>query len=137
MVLLISLAIVCALRTSAALLPIIFLFSSKNSGVVLPLALKPPPMKSSNLSIFVSTASVDLFLFAMALIVAPTPPIKPVNNAPSVPNFTLFTKSLVISSSLPLSNSVGPPIKSPKVPILSTSATKAPSATPLPNVPTA
>ena len=59
----------------------------------------------------------------------------PVNNAPSVPNLTLFNNSLVGSSSVDLSISVGPPIRSPNVPIFSTSPTNTASATPPPNAP--
>ena len=59
----------------------------------------------------------------------------PVNNAPSVPNLILFSNSLVGSSSVDLVISVGPPIKSPKVPIFSTSPTNIPSAKPPPNAP--
>ena len=62
---------------------------------------------------------------------APIPPRTPVNKAPSVPNLTLLINCLAgsfLSSSLFIS--VGPPNKSPKVPIPSTSPTKTPSATP-------
>ena len=134
-ILFVSLAMFCALFTSADLLPIVSLSNLKNVGGFLPRALKEAPTLSSILSIASSDASIFLPLFAIAFIVVPIPPIKPVNKAPSVPNLTLFTKSLVTLSSLLLSNSVGPPTKSPKVPMVSTSATKTPSATPLPNVP--
>ena len=53
----------------------------------------------------------------------------PVNPAPSNPNFNLFNIS-VVGSSVSLSNSVGPPSKSPKVPASSTSPTNTPSANP-------
>ena len=43
--------------------------------------------------------------------------INPVNNAPSVPNLTLLINSLSGSYSSSLSNSVGPPNKSPNVPV--------------------
>ena len=65
----------------------------------------------------------------------PVPPITPVNNAPSKPNLTLFNNSLVGSSSVDLSIFVGPPTKSPNVPIFSTSPTNTPSAKPPPNAP--
>jgi len=66
----------------------------------------------------------------------PAPPIIPVNNAPSVPNLTLFNNSLVGSSSVDdLSIAVGTPIKSPNVPSCSTSPTNTASATPPPRAP--
>ena len=68
-------------------------------------------------------------------IVLPTPPMMPVNPAPSNPNFNLFNIS-VVGSSVSLSNSVGPPSKSPKVPASSTSATNTPSANPPKPAPT-
>ena len=73
------------------------------------------------------------------LIPRPAPPSKPVKRAPSVPNFNLFNNSVDGSYSVPsnpLSNSVGPPIKSPNVPASSTSPTKIPSATPPAPAPT-
>ena len=66
----------------------------------------------------------------------PTPatPKAPVKAPPSIPNFNLLVNSLAALSLLvppvSLSNLVGPPNKSPKVPALSTSPTKIPSATP-------
>ena len=62
-------------------------------------------------------------------IVFPAPPIIPVKPAPSKPNFNLLNIS-VVGSSVSLSNFVGPPSKSPKVPASSTSATNTPSANP-------
>ena len=59
----------------------------------------------------------------------------PVNSAPSTPNLTLFNNSLVGSSSEYLSILVGPPTKSPNVPIFSTSPTNTASATPPPKAP--
>ena len=56
------------------------------------------------------------------------------NSAPSVPNLTLFNKS-VNGSSGSLSISVGPPIKSPKEPICSTSPTNVASPIPPPYAP--
>ena len=64
-----------------------------------------------------------LFLSVSFLTTLPAPPIIPVNNAPSVPNLTLFNSSLVGSSSVDLSIAVGPPTKSPNVPSCSTSPT--------------
>ena len=72
----------------------------------------------------------SLPLVASFLIVFPAPPKTPTNNAPSVPNLTLLINSLSGSYSSSLSISVGPPNKSPKVPISSTSPTKTPSAAP-------
>ena len=48
-------------------------------------------------------------------IVAPAPPMAPVNKVPSTPNFNLFNNS-VLGSLVSLSIFVGPPKKSPNVP---------------------
>jgi hypothetical protein len=80
-----------------------------------------------------SAAFPALAVLLSFLIAAPALPITPVNKAPSAPNLTLFNISLTGSYVCPsksLSNSVGPPIRSPKVPASSTSPTKIPSATP-------
>ena len=62
--------------------------------------------------------------------VLPTPPITPVNKAPSVPNLTRLISSLSGSYSSSRSSCVGPPSKSPKDPICSTSPTNTLSAKP-------
>ena len=80
--------------------------------------------------------SNPLFLFVIFLITVPAPLRIPVNNAPSVPNLILFNISLVASGSVSLlSILVGPPNKSPNVPIASASPTNTPSAIPPPIAP--
>ena len=119
-----------ALKASAPLLPICPVSSSKNSGVFALLDLN----HDATLSIQPSSSSLlisnFLFLFVSLPIVFPTPPITPVKSAPSVPNLTLFNISRAASGSSPLSISVGPPSKSPKLPMSWTSPTKTPSPTP-------
>ena len=119
-----------ALKASAPLLPICPVSSSKNSGVFALLDLN----HDATLSIQPSSSSLlisnFLFLFVSLPIVFPTPPITPVKSAHSVPNLTLFNISRAASGSSPLSISVGPPSKSPKLPMSWTSPTKTPSPTP-------
>ena len=88
-----------------------------------------------NLSSLEFATSNCLFLCVSFFTTLPAPPIRPVNNAPSVPNLTLFNNSLPGSSSVDLSIFVGPPTKSPNVPIASTSPTNTPSAIPPPKAP--
>ena len=99
------------------------------------------PLGLNFLAILFKSLSVKLLLYfnsfprvATLLIKDPVPPITPVSNAPSVPNFNLFNKTSV-AASLPSKpeislRSVGPPSKSPIVPKFSASATKTPSAAP-------
>ena len=123
-----------AFTASADLSPILVLSISKNSWVLPLLALNPDAILSMNLSILSFESVMFLFLFVNFLITLPVPAITPVNNAPSVPNLTLFNKS-VNGSSVSLSISVGPPIRSPNVPICSTSPTNVASPTPPPIAP--
>jgi hypothetical protein len=60
----------------------------------------------------------------------------PANPVPSTPNFNLFNIS-EIGESVSLSNAVGPPKKSPKVPASSTSPTKIVSEIPVAAAPCA
>ena len=129
-----SLDIFFAFTASADLSPILVLSISKNSWVLPLLALNPCAILSINLSILSFESVMFLFRSVSLLITLPVPAITPVNNAPSVPNLTLFNKS-VNGSSVSLSTSVGPPIKSPNVPICSTSPTNAASPTPPPSAP--
>ena len=80
--------------TSADLTPTCCLSISKNSCGLLPLALAVPAALSKNLSILELEYLKSLPLLDKVLIVEPTPPISPVNNAPSVPNLTLLINSL-------------------------------------------
>ena len=130
-----SLDIFLARTVSAPLIPFDSLTSANASGVHALLALN----FSANLSMNRSNLLLAVFSFPFRpvnfLIVEPIPPTTPVNMAPSVPNLTRFNKSLTASSPSPRSILVGPPIKSPKLPIFSTSPTKTPSAKPPPNAP--
>ena len=119
----ISLDVFLAAAASPALKPICSLSIWKNSGVLSPLALILPATLSIHLSILLLLISNFLFLCATFLIPAPTPPRIPVNNAPSVPNLTLFNSSLPgsFSSSCKLNASE---------PAASTSPTNTPSAIP-------
>ena len=132
----VSLDIFLASTVSAPRCPVDALSISKNSAVFPLLALNFPATLSINLSILLLAMSNFLPRPASLITVEPIPPITPVNKAPSVPNLTLFNKSLTASSPSPLSILVGPPIKSPKLPIFCTSPTKTPSATPPPKAPT-
>ena len=108
---------------------------SKNSGVLPLLDLNFSATLSIHLSIPELATSNCLFLLANFLITLPVPPRIPVNNAPSVPNLTLFNISVAASGSALLSISVGPPNKSPNDPMSFTSPTNTPSAKPPPRAP--
>ena len=119
-----------ALLVSFASAPSILILSSKPSWVSFPLALKG---REIYLSIHLSNESVialpvPVWFFNLPATL-PAAPIAPVNAAPSKPNFNLFKSSAsgVLDS---LSNFVGPPNKSPKLPASSTSPTNTASATP-------
>ena len=124
-----------ASTVSAPLIPLEALSISNISGVLSLRALNFPAALSINRSILLLAMSNFSPRPANLLTVEPIPPMTPVNKAPSVPNLTRFNKSLTASSPSPLVISVGPPIKSPKLPIFSTSPTKTPSAKPPPNAP--
>ena len=112
----ISLDIVLANRASPPASPFDFLNSANASGVQPLLDLNHDPTLSIHRSNLLLAISNSFFLFLNFLIVAPVPPIKPVNIAPSVPNLILFNKSLTASLPSVLSISVGPPKRSPKLP---------------------
>ena len=80
--------------TSADLVPICLLSTSKNSCVLPPLARSFDAALSKNLSILLLENLNSLPLCDNCFMVEPTPPIRPVNNAPSVPNLILFINSL-------------------------------------------
>ena len=130
-----SLDIVLATLASAALAPIDPLSMSKNSCVLPLRALNLDATLSIHLSNWELATSSFLFLSVNFFITVPAPLIAPVNNAPSVPNLTLFNISLTALSSSSLLILVGPPNKSPNVPISSTSPTNVASAAPAPKAP--
>ena len=129
-----SLDIFLAMFASAAFSPINNLSSSKNSCALPLRALNPDAILSIHLSSLELATSNFLFLSVNFFITVPVPPIIPVNKAPSVPNLTLFNISVTALSSS-LSIPVGPPNRSPKDPICSTSPTNTPSAAPPPKAP--
>ena len=108
---------------------------SKNSCVLPLRALNLEATLSIQKSSLELATSNCLFLFVNFFITVPAPLMAPVNNAPSVPNLTLFKISLTALSSSSLLIAVGPPNKSPNVPTPSTSPTNVASAAPAPKAP--
>ena len=124
-----------ALFKSAISKPFCNILSSKICCGFAPLALNAEKTLLKYLSSFELLNSIFFPLVAAALIALPAPYTKGVTNIDSLPNFNLLNNFLdasalseLVSSSL--SNCVGPPNKSPNVPILSTSATNASPAAP-------
>jgi len=115
---------------SLAILPSIVFSISKPSFVLGPLALKGLDMYWSIhlLNLPVTAFPVPVWFLNLEMVLPATPSI-PVNAVPSIPNFNLFNNS-ASGVSFSLSNSVGPPNKSPKLPASVTSSTNKPSAIP-------